>query len=281
VEEIMKYLSALVGSALLLVSGCGSDLDVRTGTLVFTANGEDFVREGFVSEDGWSIRFESVFANVYGPTAYQVVEEAASFPGLRHGGHPHEDVPEGSAHVALLGEYFLDLKQDVFEVGRVKDAPIGNYNRVNFNVQPATADAADLPGAYQGASIVMDGTATRDTESVAFLIRLDEEMRYVACGPNGDAGVLPEDGIAHAEMTFHFDHIFGDLEEGPPDPDDEDTVNHIAIGFGPFAELAEDGALEIDQAELGKRMVGATYLQLIEAVRTLGHCGEAHCHLEE
>ena len=28
------------------------------GSLVLVANGEDFVRQGFVSKDGWSINFE-------------------------------------------------------------------------------------------------------------------------------------------------------------------------------------------------------------------------------
>lgn len=266
-----------------LISGCGGEGQEKVGTLIFTANGEDFVREGFVSEDGWQIDFEAVYLNVYGPTAYQVVEteQALTVSGLRHGGHPHEDIPDGAAHASLLGEYFLALKAPTFEVGRVDDAPIGNYNRLNFNVTPASADSKGLVADHEGWSVVLIGTAGKaDEDDVDFTIRFDEEMVYSACGPNGEAGVLAEGSEAEAQMTFHFDHIFGDFDEGPADPEDPETVNAMAIGFGPFAALAEDGVLDIDQAELGEQMTGATFLQLIDAVRTLGHSGEAHCHLD-
>ena len=69
----MKRLTLSVWLSVVTFSACGPDVSRDTGTLVFTANGEDFVRRGFVSEDGWTIGFHAVFANVYGPTAYQVV----------------------------------------------------------------------------------------------------------------------------------------------------------------------------------------------------------------
>ncbi|MBW1807951.1 MAG: DUF4382 domain-containing protein [Deltaproteobacteria bacterium] len=268
--------------AILLVSlaACGGTADPKTGTLKLMANGEDFVREGFISEDGWSISFEAVYLNVESPTAYQVVEESQNALTIRHGGHPHEYIPEGSAHVALLGEYFLSLKQEAFEVGRDENAPIGNYNRLAFNVKKATTASQGLLAAYEGYSIVLAGTATKDSDTIDFLIKFDEEMSYSDCGPNEYAGVLAEDGQAMAEMTFHFDHVFGDFDEGDPDPEDENTINYLAIGFGPFAELAQATTLDIDQAQLGELLTGAVYLQLIDAVRTLGHSGEAHCHYE-
>jgi hypothetical protein len=265
---------------LLSLAACGGSADLKTGTLKLTANGEDFVRQGFVSEDGWSISFEAVYLNVESPTAYQVVENSQNALTLRHGGHPHENIPEGSAHVVLLGEYFLSLKQEPFEVGRDENAPIGNYNRLAFNVKKATADSQGLQAGYEGFSIVLEGTASKDSDTINFLIKFDEEMNYSDCGPNEYAGVLAEDGEAYAEMTFHFDHIFGDFEEGEPDPDDENTINYLAIGFGPFAELAQATTLDIDQTQLGQQMTGAVFLQLIDAVRTLGHSGEAHCHYE-
>lgn len=265
----------------LLLCACGSDdLEQKVGTLIFTANGEDFVRQGFVSEDGWSISFDSVEVNVEGPTAYQVVESQskalrtakdAAQQTTRHGGHPHENVPEGSAHVALTGEYLLQLQQDVHEAGRIEDAPIGNYNRMAFNVKQTAS----------GESIVLTGSASKDAQAVDFTIRFGEEMSYYDCGPNEFAGVLAEGGQARAEMTFHFDHIFGDIQEGDPDPEDENTVNYVAVGFQPFADLADlQGALDTDQEQLGLQMSGAVFHQLIDAVRTLGHSGEGHCHLD-
>ena len=256
-------------TGLLLVAGCSTNvLEDKTGALLFTANGEDFVRQGFVSEDGWSIAFDSVIVNVEGPTAYQVVESTSR--ALRHGGHPHENIPEGSAHVALTGGYLLQLTQHPLELGSVEDAPIGNYNRMAFNVRPAAS----------GHSIELAGHASKDSTEVEFAIHISEELDYSDCGPNGTAGVLAEGGQAYAEMTFHFDHIFGDFDEGDPDPEDPTMINYLAVGFQPFADLAgAHGVLDVDQERLGQEMTGTTYLQLIEAVRTLGHSGEGHCLL--
>ena len=263
----------------------GLELELRWAPLPWAWLATDlfYTHARLKARDGWEISFDAVYLNVLGPTAYQVVEQtqALSSPPLRHGGHPHESIPEGSAHVALTGEYFLSLKQHTFEIDRIDDAPIGNYNRLAFNVQKATADSRDVVSDHVGHSIALHGTASKTgEESVDFVIRFDEEMAYSNCGPNEDAGVLAEGAQAEAQMTFHFDHIFGDFEEGPPDPEDPDTVNHLAIGFSPFADLATDGTLDIDQDALGQQMTGATFLQLIDAVRTLGHSGEAHCHLD-
>ena len=63
---------------LLALTGCGGDDDEEetadTGTLVFTMNGEDFIRDGFVTEDGWTMSFEHVYLTIEEPTAYQVPE---------------------------------------------------------------------------------------------------------------------------------------------------------------------------------------------------------------
>jgi hypothetical protein len=268
----------------LIFAACGGTGPQKTGTVIFTANGEDFVRKGFVSEDGWSIQFEKVFVNVYGPTAYQVVENNQPLisGGLRHGGHPHEDIPEGAAHVSLLGDYFINLKtdQDPLEIGRVDEAPIGNYNRLAFTVRPASTNSNNFVAGFEGASLAFIGTASKQGSTIHFDIRFDEQMAYSNCGPNEDAGVLAENSQAIAEMTFHVDHVFGDEGAGPADTQDQESVNYIAVGFGPFAELASGDTLQITQKELGEKMTGTLYLQLIDAVRTMGHSGEAHCHLD-
>ena len=61
----LLLLSVLV-SALLV--GCGTQ---DTGTLQFYANGEDFVRQGFVSKDGWSISFDHVYIHLADVAGYQ------------------------------------------------------------------------------------------------------------------------------------------------------------------------------------------------------------------
>ena len=43
----------------------------ETGTLALVANGEDFVRQGFVTKDGWQIDFNHVYVTLDDVTAYQ------------------------------------------------------------------------------------------------------------------------------------------------------------------------------------------------------------------
>ena len=112
-------------------------------------------------------------------------------------------------------------------------------------------------GPAAGYSLVMIGTAQKDGQSVDFVINVEEECGY-QCGEYvGDErkGIVPENGTADLEMTFHFDHIFGDADT-PLD----DELNLGAIGFEPFAgsDQVED---VLDMSEMH-----------------LGHVGEGHCH---
>lgn len=279
-SNIKLCLLVVLLPGMIQLAGCGSEDTGPTGTLRFTANGEDFVREGFVSEDQWNIQFEAVYVNVFGPTAWQAVLDDRQLTPL-HGGHPHGSIPDGTAHVALTGEYFLSLKQPAFEIGLVEQAPIGNYNQLNFTIRPATNDAHGFVPEYLSNSIVMIGQATRAEQTIDFTIQFSEELHWESCGPNADAGILAKNGQAEAQMTFHFDHIFGDALEGPADTRDENTVNYVAIGFGPFASLAQDGSLDLDQADLQTNLEPAVFDKIMTAIKTLGHSGEGHCHLVE
>lgn len=269
-----------------LVAGCGDSNETndegQTGSLVFTLNAEDFVRDGFVTEDNWRIDFDHVYINIQGPTAYQVAEETAVEARFKHAGHPHADIAEGTAHEALTGEFFVDGHQgpDPIPLAEVEDAAIGNYNYLNFNIIKATSASEGLVEDYEGYSVVMIGTAKNNDsgDEVAFNIKLTEEMNYISCGPHPEnIGVVDVDGQGEAQATFHFDHIFGDHEEGPADTTDEEAINYLAIGFGPFAALAADGVLDVSQADLQSM---PEYDRFRDALLTLGHSGEAHCHLE-
>jgi hypothetical protein len=288
------------------------DASAKTGELVFTMNGEGFARDGFVSEDGWRVAFAHVYANVHAPAVFQVADPGTETetetqalsaalspraptrmetftPLLAHAGHPHAEIPDGSASASLDGSFLQDLHlgEGPIEIGRVEDAAIGNYNYLNFSLLRAEApDASAIGDTSQGLasealgySLVFIGTATKDTESLAFTIRFTEELLFEACGPHPDnIGVVTEGGEGRVELTFHFDHIFGDAEEGPADTEDPETVNALAVGFGPFASLAVDGVIDVDQQALSAL---AEYGQLIEALGTVGHTGEAHCHIGE
>jgi len=277
---LVAALFLIAGLAIVAAMGCagddGGDDDEEkgTGTLVFTANGEEFVREGFTSKDGWDLTFDHLYIAIKSPTAFQVAEDEGD--KLKHAGHPHDDIPEGAAHEALIGEFFVDLTvgDGPTELGRVEDAEVGNYNRLNFDIVKATDDAEGLVSDYKGYSLVLIGTATKGHgakhQVVNFTIRLTEQMHYTNCGPNEDAGVVEKDGTGYAEMTFHFDHVFGDI-------DGEDDLNDAALGFDPLGELADEGSLDVTQSDLESSMSAGDYLTFIDALRTIGHSGEAHC----
>jgi hypothetical protein len=241
-------------------AGCSAQ---ETGTLAFRANGEDFVRQGFVSKDGWSVSFDYVFVTLEQITGYQTDPPY----------DPHEGgTIDAETKTSLDGAFTVDLAEggedaEPIFVGDVKDAPAGQYNAISWKMVPGDS----------GYPLVIVGSAERDGQVVDFTIQVETEYSY-ACGEYvGDErkGILQKDGNADLEMTFHFDHIFGDAET----PMDDD-LNLGAPGFDPFAGAAEGGTLEIDMAGLQNALSAADYQMLVDILPTLGHVGEGHCHSE-
>jgi hypothetical protein len=262
-----KHLRTVVLALLVvgLLLGCGVQ---DTGRLHFTANGEDFVQHGFVSKDGWAITFDHVYINLADITGYQT--------------DPPYD-PHAGGEVAAQVEVGLDGARTVdlaeggqnappILVGEVADAPAGHYNANRWQMVKAT------DGPASGYSLVLVGTAKKGDETVDFTIQVESEYDY-SCGEYvGDQrkGILERDGAADLEMTFHFDHVFGDAET-PMD----DELNVAAPGFGPFAAIAGgSGTLEVNLSAMQGAMSPSDYQMLVEILPTLGHVGEGHCHSE-
>lgn len=242
------FVSAIVLSVFaIILAGCISG--GATGKLQFYANGEDFVRQGFVSKDGWSINFAHVYITLSDITAYQTDPP--------YDPHSEADI-EGEVTVTLDKAYTVDLAEGdesapPILVDEVSDAPVGHYNAISWKMARAKS------GPATGHSLVIIGTAEKDGQSIDFTISIDEECEY-CCGEYvGDErkGILEEGVTADLEMTLHFDHIFGDADL-PPD----DELNLAAVGFEPFADGAEAGAI-INMTEMH-----------------LGHVGEGHCYCE-
>lgn len=97
---LVLALAALLAASIML-GGCGNGEDA-VGTLQFHANGEDFVRQGFVSKDGWSINFDHVYVNLADVTAYQTDPPYDSQSG--------GDV-EAEVEVSLDSVYTVDLAE--------------------------------------------------------------------------------------------------------------------------------------------------------------------------
>lgn len=238
-----------------------------TGRLTIHANGEDFVRQGFTSKDGWQIQFDHVYVTLAEITAYQTDPPY----------DPHDGGQISAQTSAKLdGVHNVDLAEggdeaDPILVGEIPDAPAGHYNAISWEMTtPDSGPAAGYP-------LAIVGQAEKDGRSIDFSIKVEREYHY-ACGEYvGDErkGILAEDGSAELEMTFHFDHIFGDAG-APPD----DDLNRSAPGFEPFAAASTGDTLDMDLAQLERALTPEQYQMLIDILPTLGHVGEGHCHSE-
>ena len=258
---------ALAATTLLLATsilgGCAGSTE---GTLQFTANGEDFVRQGFVSKDGWSISFDHVLITLSDVTAYQTDP-----PYEAHDGGPID----GTDSIALEGVHTVDLAAGGDDAAPIlvgeASVPEGHYNAISWKMQKAAS------GDAKGYSLVIVGLGEKDGQQIPFTLAIDEEYEY-RCGEFvGDErkGIVAAGGTADVEMTFHFDHIFGDA--GTPLDDD---LNKLAVGFQPFADIADGTELDADSAELESRLSPNDYAMLVDMLSTLGHVGEGHCFCE-
>lgn len=260
-QDKLRLLTYFVMVVLLMIlTGCGQtdSPDAQTGTLQFTANGEAFIREGFVSKDGWDLEFSHAYLTLSDFTAYQ--------------SDPAYDVDDGwdiksTVSVILPGTFLVDLADPAADpaiLGQLEDALAGHYNALSWTmVQAETGPAA-------GYMLVLEGIATRDGEKVEFIIRFTEELVVQGGEYIGDdrKGIVSVGGSAEVEATFHFDHLFGDGEE---DPDDD--LNKEALGFDPFAALAVNGHLDITSTALDS----SDYQALQNILLNLAHVGEGHC----
>ncbi len=221
----------------------------QTGSLTIVANGEDFVRDGFTTNDGWDIAFEHVYVNVGSITAYQTDPpfDATS-----------ADMPEGT-QVGITDGSLIDLKEPTAIM--LNHVPVGHYNALVWSMD--------------GDAIQMIGTAVKQERTVAFDITVDEAYSY-RCGEYvGDErkGFVETDAPADIEMTFHFDHVFGDAGVAA-----DETVNVNAFGFTPFAALAADDTLTTRTSDLQAQLGAEEYGRLMKTFTSLGHVGEGHCY---
>jgi hypothetical protein len=233
----------------------------EVGTLVFTANGEDFAREGFTSKDGWEIELEHLYVTLGNIAAYQT--------------DPPFDTEQGwdidyEEIVELAGTYTVDLADpaaDPAVVAEYDEAPAGRYNALSWDLLRAGQ------GEFMGYAVVFAGTAAKDGQEIRFTIKLEQETAYLGGDYIGDErkGILEPGGSAELEMTFHVDHFFGDVDEDADDP-----LNTEAIGFDPLAALAVDGVVDVDIAALAEALSEEDFAIFEAILLHFGHVGEGH-----
>ncbi len=73
-------------------------------------------------------------------------------------------------------------------------------------------------------------------------------------------------------MTFHLDHFFGRDDRAL-----DDSMNLGAFGFGPLAELAVDGSVVVNVADLEAALDSETFDILVNVFTHFAHVGEGHC----
>ena len=77
-KKTASITSVIVLFALLLSSCKASESTITPGTiankgnLILVANGEDFVRQGFLTKDGWQIEFDRLVVSVSEVIAYEM-----------------------------------------------------------------------------------------------------------------------------------------------------------------------------------------------------------------
>lgn len=249
--SIFKKTTIAVACGATLAFSAAAFAHASGGKLKFIANGEELAVKGFsapnLTKDGWSIKFKHIYVGIADVTAYQV-----------RGGYNAEKGGKirSQTAVALPGRRVIDLagginKDDVVDLGSAY-APAGHYNAISWRVVKADS------GPSKGYATVFIGTATKGGKKVDFKLVSNEEATY-RCGEYvGDArkGVLKSGGMADTEMTFHVDHIFGNIALQAEYPE----MNAGAYGFAPFAK-------------------GGTQPVKIKG-HHLGHAGEAHCNVQ-
>ena len=263
---LVLLLSSLWGCTQRGTSGASSSSPDFSGegTLLLQANGEDFIRQGFVTKDGWQLQFDHAYVHLAEVTAYQA---------------PPDDQPDGDTalntqktEVMLVSSQTVDLAEGDENAEPIAVAeqvvPAGRYDALSWKMTKAEeGPAADRV-------IVLVGTATKGEKALDFTLQFDRTTAY-ACGDYiGDErkGILESNSTAKLEATFHFDHLFGD-GSAPP----EDDINTGALGFEPLAVLAEGNTVMLEQSMLETRLSPEDYTTLTTALEGMAHVGEGHC----
>ena len=239
--------------------------NTNTGTLALVANGEDFIRQGFITKDGWQINFDRAYVTLNQVNAYAT--EPPFDPTRKTPLKPTQTVSLVEKAVTVdLAEGDEDAEPIVVTQ---TEAYVGTYNALGWKIVTAQE------GSTQGNSIVLIGTASKNSRTIDFTISFDRELEYVCGEYVGDnrKGIVQAESVAQVETTFHFDHIFGDNSLPT-----QDALNREAIGFEPLASLAQNGQLKVHQTDLAKKLNSEEYEKLQQAISSLGHVGEGHCH---
>ena len=238
------------------------------GNLSLVANGEDFVRQGFITKDGWQIKFNHLYVNLADVAAYQT--ESGFEPTE---GKTTDDLKYQAKVVLVNNSQTVDLA-----AGEADAAPIlvnkvpaatGFYNALSWKIVPAEGDSP-----IAGKTMVLQGQAAKNGQKIPFNLSFNLPITYLCGEYIGEErqGIVDSGTDSQVETTFHFDHLFGDRSTAA-----DDALNVEALGFQPLANLASGNELNLDDTTLAQQLAPKNYQKLTNAIIGLGHVGEGHC----
>ncbi|MBE9203724.1 hypothetical protein IQ218_10125 [Synechocystis salina LEGE 06099] len=265
---------SLVSLLFVLLSGCGGETlsysemkaspVANQGTLTVRANGEERARQGLTTKDGWSLDFSHVYVSLAEINAYQI-ESAFDVS-------TDAPLPDTAVAIAIPGPTVVNLAMagqdtETVLVGETP-APAGKFNALSWQMPLAAA------GPAQGYSMLLEGMATKDGQTMPFKLGLKEQLGFICGDFVGDErkGILTAGGKADLEATFHLDHLFGEGKE-PANSD----INLSAFGFAPLAALAQEKGIDLNSEDLQAQLGEADYQTFLQVLANLGHVGEGHC----
>ena len=273
-NKISLLFCGIAFSSVILTSNSkkGSDRAIantsQESTLALVANGEDFVRQGFTSKDGWQISFDRVYVNIAQAIAYST----------ESGFEPRKGDTKKSINYQQKIDFLGEAKTADLAAGDATAEPIlieqikvpqGFYNALSWTLDTAGSDSA-----IAGQTIALIGTAKKAGTTINFNLGFNQPTEYVCGEFIGDErkGIVAADSSGEVEATFHFDHIFGDADSPL-----EDALNQDALGFEPIANLASNNNIDTNDVELANKLSNGDYQKLNKAIANLGHVGEGHC----
>jgi len=246
--------------------------DTPESSLSLVANGEDFVRQGFVSKDNWKINFDHLYVSIGDAVAYTT---QSTFEPQK--GDTKSSIDYQEKVVLVESEKIIDLAQGGVDaepilVSQTK-VPTGFYNALSWKLNTAKSDSV-----IAGNTIALVGQAIKDDQTINFNLSFNQPTEYICGEFIGDErqGIVTVDTSGQVETTFHFDHIFGDADTPP-----EEALNQAALGFESIAKLASNGMVNLNETELSQKLSPQDYQKLTQAIAGLGHVGEGHCAINE
>ena len=272
-KKIANFSTTIAFLALTLVSCKPNEKVIKqenidnTGNVLLVANGEDFVRQGFLVKDGWQIEFDRLEVSVSEAIAYQIDSDPQANLETNLQSQPQVTILDRTTTIDLAAG---DKNAAPIAIN-TKEVATGFYNALSWKMEP-TKD-----GLLPDQTIVLQGKAVKAQQNVNFLLGFRLPLTYYCGEFVGDErkGMVESGKDAELEMTFHFDHIFGDGELSP-----EESLNQTALGFQPLADLAKGDNLKLTWSDLQANLSPDDFQLLKDAIAGLGHVGEGHCSFD-